>query len=175
MACVIPLTKGYEAIVDDIDVDVLSRWKWQALVVSDSLIYARTTEAIGGGKYRDLLMHRLILPLPFKLVVDHIDGNGLNNVRSNLRPASHRENIWASRRHRGASSTGFIGVSLDKRGRYRAYVGANGKREELGSFATAEEAALVRDAAARRLHGQFAYLNFPDEESADKAAARRLG
>lgn len=159
----IPLTRGYTALVDDIDFEMLSRWKWQAMKGSDRLVYARTVETIGDGKTQALLMHRLILPLPFKLVVDHIDGNGLNNTRANLRPASHRENIWASRRCRQASKSGFIGVYQDKRtGTYRAYVTANGVREELGSFPTAEEAARVRDAGAVRLHGVFAYLNFPD-------------
>jgi len=104
-------------------------------------------------------MHRVILPDAEE--VDHINGNGLDNRRANLRPATGIENRRNRRRSR-KNTSGYAGVSWDKVNRkWYAYITADGRMRALGRFDTAEEAALARDRAALELHGEFARLNFP--------------
>lgn len=98
------------------------------------------------------------------MITDHRDRNGLNCTRANLRIATYAQNssnIPISRRN----VSGYKGVAPDRQhpALWRAEICAKNKLYRLGSFATAEEAARVYDAAARRLHGEFAYLNFPDQ------------
>lgn len=82
---------GLVALVDDEDHEVLSAHRWHALRVKGSLtVYARTT--IDG---KTVYMHRLVLQPPAHLSVDHIDGNGLNNQRSNLEAVTHQQNVRA--------------------------------------------------------------------------------
>jgi hypothetical protein len=94
----IPLTQGYEAIVDDEDYDSLVLHKWHILKVAD-LRYARRKSY---PTYQDVLMHRQILGVTDRsLDVDHKDGNGLNNRRENLQVISHDLNValhWRRRR-----------------------------------------------------------------------------
>lgn len=90
--------------------------------------------------------------------VDHANGDGLDCRRSNLRVASHAENVRNARSRKGTSK--FKGVSFSKGG-WRAALRVNYKTVHLGRFETEEEAAVAHDEAARRLHGAFARLNFP--------------
>jgi hypothetical protein len=99
---------------------------------------------------------------PQGFFVDHKDGNGLNNQRSNLRLATHAQN---SSNRRGHSKYGFKGVSENHRGiasPYKAAIRIGGSLIHLGCFKTTEEAARAYDAAARKAHGSYAFLNFPD-------------
>jgi hypothetical protein len=97
------------------------------------------------------------------LLVDHRDGNGLNNHPDNLRAASGEQNA-CNRLLNANNTSGFKGVYLDKAsGRWRARVSHNGARRALGLFDTAEEAARAYDREAVRLHGAFASLNYPSE------------
>ena len=94
-------------------------------------------------------------------MVDHIDGNGLNNQRSNLRQCSHQQNLH-NQDIRIDTSTGYKGVHFNKEsGKYRAQIAVNHKRHFLGSFADPAEAALAYDNAARKHHGEFCRVNFP--------------
>ena len=97
------------------------------------------------------------------LLVDHRNGDSTDNRRSNLRLATLSEN----NRNMGLSSrntSGFKGVSYyASRNKYRAYIKLNGNRKHLGYFETAEDAAEAYDEAARKLHGEFACVNFPRE------------
>ena len=100
-------------------------------------------------------MHRLIMGGAF---VDHIDGNGLNNRRSNLRPVTVQQNAWNQRGHGGSSA--YKGVSFDREtGLWRAYYTKDRKRIFLGRYPTEEEAALSYNAAAKSAFGEYAKLN----------------
>ena len=151
----IPLNNGYEAVVDDDDYEYLSQFKWRAKVKpKDGVPYA-----VRSCGRHVLYMHREVMSFPDRLV-DHRNGNTLDNRRENLRSCNAEE----SARNRGVrkdSTTGFKGVSPatgDKKG-YRARVYHLGKRYELGVFKTPEDAALAYNRAASRLFGEFARLN----------------
>jgi hypothetical protein len=157
----IALTKGKHALVDAEDYDRLMKHKWTASS-SGPKCYAQRNE-----KGHSILMHREIMKAPKGMVVDHIDGNGLNNCKSNLRICTQGQNNYNGR-PRGRTS-GFKGVSYDRaRGKYKAYVWENGRTVVLGRYASQLEAAQVRDLRAVQLHGEYAYLNFPADWPKEK-------
>jgi hypothetical protein len=88
-------------------------------------------------------------------ILDHVDGDRANNRIANLRPATQSQNMW-NMRVRRASASGLKGVSwVPKRRRWRAMIGAHGKRKTLGHFATKEEAYACYCKAAKEMHGDF--------------------
>ena len=100
-----------------------------------------------------------------RLKTDHRNGNGLDNRKANLRPATHGENMRNRKLHTNNAS-GFMGVAREERNRnWGARIQANGKRIRLGAFKDKNDAARAYDKAARELHGEFASLNFPQEKS----------
>lgn len=151
----IPLTRGKYAIVDHADYEMLSRWKWQA-VKAPCTWYARRSERTAGCTY----MHRQLMPLAE--TVDHISGDGLDNRRGNLRPATQAQQCRNSRPKGGLSK--YKGVALDRRdGVWYAHITVNRVRMHLGRYDSEVRAARAYDAAARLHHGEFARLNFPEE------------
>lgn len=151
----IPLTKGFVAIVDDEDYAELSQytWHWQA---PD---YATRTE---NGK--TIAMHRQILGTGPDVETDHINGNGKDNRRKNLRVCTHAQNM----RNRGAyKGRRFKGVIHRTKNSFVAQIRSDGKSRYLGSYRTAEEAARAYDVAAIKYHGEFARLNFPIRQRED--------
>lgn len=108
---------------------------------------------------KSVLMHRVILGALNGQIADHINGNGLDNRRSNLRFATPFESACNRRR---INPLGFRGISL-RFGRYAVRINAKNKAYDLGTYDTPEEAARVYDAKALELHGDFAVLNFPTE------------
>lgn len=159
----IPLTKGYFAVVDEEDYVWLSRWKWHVLI-SKGKKYAKRSEFIN-GKNTAVLMHRQILNVPDNALVDHRDGDGLNNRRYNLRPATNQENSFNSQGYRKQTTSKYKGVSWDKhKKKWGAYIRINGKVKNLGRFDNEIEAAKVYDQAAREHYGDFAYLNLGVEQ-----------
>lgn len=151
------LTKGKKALVDDEDFDKLNRLSWYALEGKHGNFYAARH-----SRRKSLLMHTYLLSPPKGFCVDHIDGNGLNNCKDNLRISSAAQN--QANRKVVLSMSGYKGVSKIKRGYYknpwRAKIKVNGKIINLGYFETAEEAARAYDKAATLHFGEFAYLNF---------------
>ena len=150
----IALTKGYEAFVDDEDFEMLSGFRWQAMV-NHGTVYACRTVYLGGGRRNPgrkcVGMHRMILlPDPDQLV-DHRDGNGLDNRRFNLRFASHSQNC-CNREAKGYAFHRAIG-------KWQAQIGLHGRSIFLGYFSTEEEAAAAYDSAATDLHGDFAKVS----------------
>lgn len=155
----IPLTQGYEAIVDDEDYDILVQFKWCLEVTINSFYAIRNTsiDTPTGRSQRSIRMHQQLLgtqgqPRP-DVMVDHIDHNGLNNQRSNLRVTTQAEN---NRNRVGANSnsrTGVRGVHLDKEsGKYKVSVGYNYDRYYFGRYDTLEEAANVAERERAKLY-----------------------
>lgn len=151
--------RGLYALVDPADRELVAPYRWAAEP------NASTTYASTRIKGKTVRMHRLITACPEGLVVDHINHDGLDNRRANLRICTLKENFRNRNPRSAKGAEGFFGV--EQRGRrFRPAVFVDGKRLRLGSFATAEEAARARDAAELAHHGEFVTLNFPDEEAA---------
>lgn len=152
----IPITRGHHAIIDDEDFERLSSFKWYAHESKKS----KSIYCFRKRNHILLLMHREILGLTNRNdIVDHIDGNGLNNQKSNLRICTHRENLRNSKLS-SKNTTGFKGVYYHKpTNKFMAYIRLNYKLHYLGLYKTSEEAAKARNLKAKELHGEFAYLN----------------
>ena len=150
----IPLGNGLFATVDAADYEELSKYKWYAYRCSHT-IYAACRI-----KGRQVYMHRMLNAPRKGYVVDHIDRNGLNNRRSNLRvvtPRQNRANVGPC----GGTSQ-YVGVS--RRGsKWVSGITARGKHYFAGTFDDEIEAAKARDRIAWELHGERAYLNFPED------------
>lgn len=154
----IPLGQGQFAIIDAADYHKVSKYQWWTVSGSNTS-YAVTRHK---GKY--LYMHRLITSAPKGLLVDHIDHNGLNNTRRNLRVCTHAQNTRNSRPIRNTSSK-YKGVSrINNSKSWQARICHKKKNIWLGAFVDEAEAAREYDKKAKQLFGEFAYLNFPDEE-----------
>jgi len=153
----IPVKGGPFAIVDAADYEAISKYQW----------YARHTPttcyAMARHKGKFIQMHRLITDVPRRLVVDHIDRNGLNNTRKNLRLCRQAENA-RNQGPRPGGTTKYKGVSWHAhRRKFRARITYEGKEHSLGYFTDEKEAARAYDKKANELFGRFAYLNFPEE------------
>ncbi len=162
----IPLTRNLFAMVDAEDFEELNKHKWFAQDGRHTFYAARHV-----GK-RTLTMHRVIMKPAKGMVVDHIDGNGLNNCKSNLRICTPAQNNLNTRAR--DSRCGLKGVHYLKRNKtnkYGAAVNHKGKRTHGGAYATAVEAALARDRLAREIQGEHAFLNFPDGPPLDPEPA----
>jgi hypothetical protein len=108
-------------------------------------------------------MHREIITPPYPLVVDHINHNGLDNRKANLRPATKSQNnINKPNIKRKGAHSKYRGVTLEKRiNKWQAQIRAKGTHRVIGYFEDEIEAAKAYDAKARKYHGEFAVLNFP--------------
>ena len=146
----VTLTRGFFATIDTADIPIVRSHRWSVL------IHHQTGHAYAisynGGDF--ILMHRLIMDAQSRTLVDHEDGDGLNNRRANLRLATPSQN----QANRVAGRNNKIGVKgvWKQKGRFRASINPGGKRLHLGSFATKEEAAAAYQGAARVLYGDFA-------------------
>jgi hypothetical protein len=149
----ITLTQGKVALVDDADYDWLNQFNWYASRSRDTdNFYAMREDTTG----KVVLMHCEILGLKG---VDHRNGNGLDNRTFNLRPATKTQNNW----NRGAyknNKSGFKGVYwIEGREKWLMAIQANKKRIHGGYFNTDIEAAAAYNYLAKKLHGEFAFLN----------------
>ena len=155
----ISLTQGFVALVDDADYDRVSAHKWSATKATNT-VYGIRKIRIAEGRATSQLLHRFIMGVTDRRIyVDHLDHNGLNCQRHNLRRCVPGENSGNVRKARGKSQ--YRGVSWAReRGRWRASIRIE-KSIHLGYFTNEVEAALAYDAAARIRFGVFANCNFP--------------
>lgn len=153
----IQLTHGKVALVDDEDYEWLCVWNWQAHYhkPSDSWKARRFTRK---QFPHTVLMHRVILDAQSGQLVDHIDHDGLNNTRGNLRIADYKQNGQNRYKQRTDTTSQYKGVSRFYE-RWQAAIMVNKKSIFLGHFESEEEAALAYDNAAREHFGEFALTN----------------
>lgn len=145
----IQLTQGLTAIVDDSDYEYLNQFKWYA-TKNRNCAYARRYSK---GKY--ISMHWDIMRYMPMLHADHINGNGLDNRRKNLRLATISQNAMNRGVHKN-NKLGVKGVYLSKSGKYRVIIQKNEKKTHLGYFSTLKEASDAYNSAAKSLFGQYA-------------------
>lgn len=147
----VPLTRGYEAIIDAADIPLVEGRNWCALVCKSGIVYAQHGARRGKG-----LMHRVILGAECEgSLVDHRDHNGLNNRRFNLRPATYAQNNHNARR-RSDNTSGLKGVCWHtKTGKWVAQIQSGGRRRHLGLFTTPEAAHAAYQQASVQHHGEF--------------------
>lgn len=144
----IVLSQGKVALVDAEDYERISQFKWNF-----NGRYAKRTVLVD-GKYITIMLHNFIMNTPEGMVVDHIDGNRLDNRKTNLRICTRLENSWNQKPRNNVS--GYKGVSFYKpRNKWRARIG----QDYIGLFDTKEEAAKAYNLKAKRLYGEFANLN----------------
>jgi hypothetical protein len=158
----IPLPHGQFAIVDAEDYETLAGYKWYAIRSKRTFYAERCRKAKKRvRKQRCIRMHREILDVPEGLCIDHINHNGLDNRRANLRIVTQEQNNWNNRKRRGNCSSQYKGVSWPNRnGKWLAKIIYRGKSIYIGYFDDEVSAAKAYDAKALELFGEYAALNF---------------
>lgn len=152
----ISLTRGLSTTVDDEDFDLLNKYKWRADKKKHKF-YAQRTHRFDNGTKKTIAIHVLILGTTW---VDHIDGNPLNNQRSNLRMCTPKQNSMNTRSHFGSSSK-YKGVSWVKKYKHwRSEIYFNGKTIYIGSFQNETDAAIAYDKMSTELFGEWGKPNF---------------
>lgn len=151
------LSQGYKTIVDDEDYEKLAKYKWHSRVTKNT-VYAKRSEH---GK--TIYLHKEILSS--NDMIDHINGNGLDNRRSNLRICTRSENLMNSKKPKAPATSKYKGVHKVKKGSkghkkiWRVEIRLNRKSILIGSFETEIEAANAYNNAAIKYFGEFACLN----------------
>lgn len=160
--CKIPLTRGKFAKVDPEDYIWLSQFRWYC---NNRLHTSYAIRNAGGGKaHRKVPMHREIMNTLKHLVCDHINRNGLDNRKSNLRNCTKGQNNLNTGSQRNSSSK-YKGVYWNKNmKKWAACIKSRGKQKHLGYFSSETDAAKAYDEAAKKYHGQFANLNFATDD-----------
>ena len=147
----VPLTHGYEAVIDAADAHLVDKYNWYAATGRKTVYGARAD--CSGPKQRMVRLHRQIMGEPDGLQVDHRDGDGLNNRRSNLRVATNSQNT-CNQAIRRSNSSGYKGVHKHK-DKWRADISRDGRRRFLGLHDTPEAAHAAYCKASAELHGEF--------------------
>jgi len=156
----IKLTQNKVALADESDLPILSKYRWCAHFPGWGW-YASTTLWKRNGQTKKTTMHRLLMGFPEGMEIDHINGNGLDNRRQNLRIATRSENgANKPKYHRGGYSK-YKGVTKANSNTrpWAAWIKEGGESIHLGHFLTEEQAALAYNEAALEYFGEFAYLN----------------
>jgi hypothetical protein len=160
----IELTRGLSTIVDDDVFEWASPHSWYADPQGNTY-YAARGEQRPDGRHRTIKLHREIMRRDGhdldQMVVDHINHNGLDNRRSNLRVITNAQNLANRRGPARTGTSGFVGVSRHRgTGRFYAHITVAGTQLHVGTFATAELAAKARDEYVRRNGLNYYTCNF---------------
>jgi len=168
----IPLTQGQFALVDNEDYDFLNQFKWYANRCKNTF-YAERSEIIAKHTKKTIIMHRLIMNPSDEMEIDHIDHNGLNNQKANLRVVTSSQNNMNQQPRRNISSI-FKGVYWKKQvNRWVASIGYNQKVIHLGYFEKEIDGAIAYNKKAVELFGQYAWLNPIPDEYKNRTPVRR--
>lgn len=147
----VPLTKGYVAIIDADDAHLVDKFNWCA-DVKRGIVYASRSIHNNGEKIH-VYLHRFLMENIDGFQIDHIDGDGLNNRRFNLRVVTAKENMQNMRKARNGSKSGLIGAVWDEcNKKWRSQIRARGIRINIGLFDSAEKAHQAYLKAKRELH-----------------------
>lgn len=147
----IPLTQGRVAIVDPEDFPAISSCKWR-----HAQGYAVRSIPDGAKRQRTVQMHRVLIGTPDGLDTDHKNGDGLDNRRRNLRPATRTQNMRNAAKY-ACNGSGYKGVSFRRdTGGWRARIRVNGKLIDLGTHETLEDAHNAYSKSAELFYGEFA-------------------
>lgn len=156
----IKLTRGKFAIVDDEDYESLIKFNWYANKSHTRDNWYVVCSKMINGKGASIYMHRHIMGVvDRKVFIDHIDGNGLNCQKNNMRTASCSQN-GMNRKQQKNSKSNYKGVSFHK-GRWRATIVKDRKSKHIGNFNSQENAATAYNIFAEKYHGEFANYNKP--------------
>jgi len=151
----VPLTQGRTAIIDADDVPLIDAWAWHVVAGPKRRCYAQRSGQVAGKKY-SVAMHRVIAGAMPGEDVDHVDGDGLNNRRANLRRCSTSQNM-ANIGARSDNALGVKGVYASRTpGKYTATIQHHGQSRHLGTFTSIADAKAAYDAAAQVAFGEFA-------------------
>jgi hypothetical protein len=157
----IKLTQGKIALVDDEDFGYLNQFKWCTYKGGNSYYASRQSE--GSHRTRKIIiMHRLIMKTPDNMVVDHIDHNGLNNQKSNMRNCTHAQNLMNQSKNAN-NPLKYKGVHRSHY-KFESCITFNKERIYIGHFDTEELAAIAYNRKAKELFGEFACLNIIDNQ-----------
>jgi len=157
----INLSQGYKAIVDDEDYEYLNLFKWNVRIVNNTQ-YAKRSQRLPNAT--TIQMHRQILNVESGFMVDHINGNGLDNRKENLRIVTRSQNLMNSKKPKTGKTSKYKGVNFYKGSKnatkcWRAEIRLNGKSIYLGAFYSEKDAAIAYNTAALKYFKQFAKLN----------------
>jgi len=157
----IPLTQGKYAIVDNDDYYGLNRCKWYAARGGRTFYAVRGYRSKTQKKRLTISMHNCIIPVPDGYIIDHINHNGLDNRKKNLRAATQAQNARNARYPKMNCSSRYRGVWYNRQTKkWRATIVVNRKRKQIGYFKDEIQAAKAYDKAASKYFGEFAILNF---------------
>jgi hypothetical protein len=171
----IPLGDGVYTIVDENVYYRLGHLKWHLKGSNTKKFYAVRDVKTGPGKTKMMSLHREIMNEPKGFLVDHLNGNSLDNRGANLRAATRAQNAQNREKQENTSSK-YIGVCVHKRdGKYNASICYKGRKLWLGAFDNEIDAAKAYDVAARKYYGEHAKVNFPAEAEAAPALSQADG
>jgi hypothetical protein len=150
----IELTQGKTAIVSAEDFEYINQWKWSYDGHNHCAVRSETIKKDGKYRSKSILMHKLIMETPSGMNTDHINGDRLDNRKSNLRICTHKENQRNMKMHKDNTS-GYKGVSRSREGRWVVKIG----NKYIATFKDIVEAAKRYNVEAKARYGEYAKLN----------------